>query len=1017
MLLKISLALLSTGLLFTYQSASALAEIIGGQNVNSERRSQTENQTVNSRQIEPTLGTVPGLYYDPSNELSPSLQQMEGASQAGTISYPNSIPTDYNMQRAWSTGATPDRIIKVGDLKSNPTLNKMLDIERLTLRDIAANGGASIETIPLKSVGLISNMTVGEFFEMFPELENASVKDVPILAETVNAVYSAGQNPQGLERTALNVGEQQVLNQLAGVDPRLTQVPLGEIANGNWDSALALAQNVAIQELVKKYPELENVPIAQVLDGNWEGAALNLGEQQVLNQLAGVDPRLTQVPLGEIANGNWDSALALVQNVAIQELVKKYPELENVPIAQVLNGDIKGAALNIAQKELVGQLAQNPAFENIPVSQLATGDWKGALSVVAQQQLQGLLKENPQLANLPADKLFPIVNGVVSGDWDSVARQAGNFALKKGLNLASKELLKAYPELAKTPLGALPIENLTVGDIMGLADKPLGTMPKIANKYLSELGNLSQTPGTMLAVDSAMILLTGDVFGRLDISYAGPTETPITRVLSGGTRNQLFLPEPCTEESCKHFEISDVLSGFGGLGNVQGKAWVEGKAQSVPGGKGFLQWVNGGKERTGVPVWSTDAHVKLSLENIDEGGNGKPATAQVWLNFQVCVYPPFMGEHCTPHFISMPTPWKVQEGGLMLVFSRASVPDFVSDARDRVASNYQSQYEGMQCDPSAPIASNTLSANRVMPPSSGGNGSAQNLQRYLARIAAGESGGGRDLGPNPDTGAYGEYQFTPSSRQLLMSRYPDLDPWSRDKTVRDKAALAWIDLYGKEKGVKVLSAIFRGDFSTADRILGSSQFTSLPGGAEEHAMWRNPSNLATYGASGNGSSVLVANQTPCTNGPSNNGSFVQGTGKASGELIRPSSGSVTSEFGPRTSPCDGCSSYHKGIDLGVGMGQPVRAADGGTVIYAGAADGYGYVVIVDHGNGRSTRYGHVSSFKVKTGDKVTQGQTIAASGEAGVGTGPHLHFEVREETDNSNPFSGEAHNPREYVNF
>ncbi|NJO93857.1 MAG: hypothetical protein HC820_04960, partial [Hydrococcus sp. RM1_1_31] len=257
---------------------------------------------------------------------------------------------------------------------------------------------------------------------------------------------------------------------------------------------------------------------------------------------------------------------------------------------------------------------------------------------------------------------------------------------------ASKELLKAVPELADTPLGALPIDDLTVGDIMTLADKPLATFSKIGNRYLSQLGNFSQTPGTMLAVDSAMILLTGDVFGRLDISYAGPTETPIVHVLTGGTRNQVFLPEPCTETSCKHFEIADVLSGIGGLGNVQGKAWIQGTSQSVPGGKGFLMWVNGGKERTGVPVWSTDAHVKLSLENINEGGNGQPATAQVWINAQICVYPPFMGEHCTPHFISVPTPWKVQEGGLMLVFSRASVPDFIDTARERAQAEYAGQY-------------------------------------------------------------------------------------------------------------------------------------------------------------------------------------------------------------------------------------------------------------------------------------------------------------------------------------
>ena len=93
--------------------------------------------------------------------------------------------------------------------------------------------------------------------------------------------------------------------------------------------------------------------------------------------------------------------------------------------------------------------------------------------------------------------------------------------------------------------------------------------------------------------------------------------------------------------------------------------------------------MNNGKERTGVPVWTTDSHVKLSLEDIDEGGEGEEATARIWLNFQVCVYPPFLGEHCTPHVFSFATPWKVRSGGVMVVFSRSSPSDWVEYGRDR----------------------------------------------------------------------------------------------------------------------------------------------------------------------------------------------------------------------------------------------------------------------------------------------------------------------------------------------
>ena len=376
------------------------------------------------------------------------------------------------------------------------------------------------------------------------------------------------------------------------------------------------------------------------------------------------------------------------------------------PLLKLLSGNFsqaKAKALTLAEQELVKRLAGNPIFENIPVADLAQGNWGEALDKVAQAQLQKLLDKYPDLQGLPADKLFPIVNGVIQGDFDQVAQQVGEIALNKGLDIAGKELLKAYPALANTPIGALAVEGLTVSDIQGIADAPLATVNKVANRYVAELWNFSQNPGTALAIDSAAILLTGDVFGRMDIPFAGPTETPITRVLTGGTRNQLFLPEPCTEQSCKHFEIQDVNSSIGGFGNVNGKAWVAGKSQSVPGGKGFLQFVNGGKERTGVPVWSTDAHVKLSLEDIDEGGNGEEATARVVANFQVCVYPPFLGEHCTPHFIVVPTPWKVREGGIMLVFSRTSIPDFISTARDAATKKYESQFEQQVCEASDPV--------------------------------------------------------------------------------------------------------------------------------------------------------------------------------------------------------------------------------------------------------------------------------------------------------------------------
>ena len=108
-----------------------------------------------------------------------------------------------------------------------------------------------------------------------------------------------------------------------------------------------------------------------------------------------------------------------------------------------------------------------------------------------------------------------------------------------------------------------------------------------------------------------------------------------------------------------------------------------------------------------------------------------------------------------------------------------------------------------------------------------------------------------------------------------------------------------------------------------------------------------------------------------------------------GQLGWPVVGPVTSGFGTRWGR------LHAGIDIAVPSGTPVHAAAAGTVIYAGVLGGYGNLVVVDHGNGITTAYGHNSGFASSVGQQVAQGDVIASSGSTGHSTGPHVHFEVR----------------------
>ncbi|MCL1790829.1 MAG: peptidoglycan DD-metalloendopeptidase family protein [Peptococcaceae bacterium] len=113
----------------------------------------------------------------------------------------------------------------------------------------------------------------------------------------------------------------------------------------------------------------------------------------------------------------------------------------------------------------------------------------------------------------------------------------------------------------------------------------------------------------------------------------------------------------------------------------------------------------------------------------------------------------------------------------------------------------------------------------------------------------------------------------------------------------------------------------------------------------------------------------------------------QGTGELP-TLKWPTSGTITSRYRTPSRP------NHNGIDIANPVGTPIYAASSGVVIFRGWATGYGNCVVIDHGNGVGTRYGHLSTFNVSAGDEVAWGQIIAGMGNTGNSTGPHLHFEV-----------------------
>lgn len=122
---------------------------------------------------------------------------------------------------------------------------------------------------------------------------------------------------------------------------------------------------------------------------------------------------------------------------------------------------------------------------------------------------------------------------------------------------------------------------------------------------------------------------------------------------------------------------------------------------------------------------------------------------------------------------------------------------------------------------------------------------------------------------------------------------------------------------------------------------------------------------------------------------------------------RPAPGRISSGYGWRRSPFTGRREFHRGMDIATYRGAPVTAPADGVVKFSGRRGGLGKVLVIDHGHGIVTRYGHLSKIYKKPGDRVKRGDLVARVGNTGRSTGPHLHYEIR--------VGGKAVNPRKFM--
>jgi murein DD-endopeptidase MepM/ murein hydrolase activator NlpD len=612
------------------------------------------------------------------------------------------------------------------------------------------------------------------------------------------------------------------------------------------------------------------------------------------------------------------------------------------------------------------------------------------LEMASWQTIDDLVTAIPGLGSYPVEEVAPIAALLkdkisLTPGWNPNADNMTTIA----------DVLTATPDLGELSLGELDnLGEFSLNDIPDLTNVPLQNFRDWANSAIAGVPGLSEVP-----LDQMPNPL--DVFGfiaTVDVVY-GTAESDRTNTISGS--QQAGFKVDC-KINCAHAELT-------GNTAVYGKQWISGQYQEVEGGFGVLKVANGGKEPTGrhpfgnafkVAVWDTDE------------STGAVSTA---LFFRVC-YRGIPDLGCTPYFLG-PVPFlSYQEKEPMFIglldaqggtSSPASIPEGVMEAARKwgipeSALSGSSSGSGSLCG----IGEGGVDFEALAAAFSSIEGDYGSVGSFTCADDGANCGQG--------LGRYQYMSYRSDVRQVIsqkeggsgfLARLDSGEAISEAETERFFSKTDQDNLFKADQTRNINQATAEG-FSGSRLIerVGQIHFggsgAPIDGGASDvHGRL----SLKTYGEELRGQYESISKNKGSSN-----------CGKASGKLANPISGiPVNSDFGWRIHPIYGDERFHAGVDLPAAEGMPVKAADGGTVVFANVSgsmtSGYGQMVIIDHGNGRETYYAHLSAMDVKEGQQIAQGDMLGKVGSTGGVTGAHLHFEVRE--------NGEPVDPHQYINF
>jgi murein DD-endopeptidase MepM/ murein hydrolase activator NlpD len=648
--------------------------------------------------------------------------------------------------------------------------------------------------------------------------------------------------------------------------------------------------------------------------------------------------------------------------------------------------------------------------------------------LLTTQKVSTLVEVVPQLGEFSLNEVLPLKTLFLTQNLPESA-----------MSTPLSGLMAQFPDFASSSLSQLPKDQVAS---MNLADIPNIDIPQLQafdgwqTQTIAQVPGLSQVPLSSFPNPLATI---GSIVARIDMVYS-PAENKRHNTISGSdvVGFEARCPDdgiltkpadsPVTPAKCAYIELDDLENqGRKMQGAFEGKQWISGKYQEVRGGHGALANTPGMTFDPGYEPTGRHPFGQFFKQVIWEPDETTDQTSS-FLFFRFC--DATLG--CTPYnqfsvpFLTYPVNSLIFVGALNDVGGASPI-------------NSSGGGESGDTTRAPPIA-------RSNPPCVQGVGGS-NLADAIAAVESQGSGDYQAIGSytcdeNGLCGvALGRYQTMSykESVQAIVSSKPGGAAWL--ESVRQGVPPTQADLlryypqeaqeqvYNLELSQLTQAAATETDPTTGQRFTGdrliervaqmwyggpavgidstkrdqNGALTVFDYGVKARQIYQSASKGQQPVNCSSAATLAVSAEQRA-----------QGDGKASGTLTNPSPGSVlTSPYGVPRGDHD-----HSGIDLAGNRGDPVLAADGGKIGLVGwDAGGYGNFIVVDHGNGTLTLYGHLDSVSVKEGQSVFSGQTIGAQGSTGRSSGPHLHFEVIKDATPGDPRSGRTVDPAPYLNL